>query len=498
MYARRSALVAVAVALLAACTVGRSAESSLPTFTFVKCPQDVQIQLLVRHSCAYLMVPQDRSQPHGRTLKLFVVKIPPPDERPRPDSVLILGGEIGAFPDYGKLQAEAARFHRVVYVFDQRGTGHSRPELTCPEVNRVSTEGLVAPSGDPSLRQRFLAAVSECRSRLLTSGIDPSNFHLAAMAADVDDLRRALDVASWNLAAYGSWSRLAFEVIREYPDHVRGAYLDSPQLPQLDEPTEAALGTRIVLNELFATCWADQRCRAAYPHLRQRWRDAVARLQADPIEAHTRYGRVLVDGGSFVRAIQAMLGEDDAELPRFPALITEANRGRVDIEVSTTLATHGSLCTGYRYGCFPHFSTGVYLSVLCRDEAPFVDASALRRAARGLPGLTEGLGTSPYLAACSVWRVPPAAPRLHAPVNATVPVLMISGQFDPFSPPRLTTELGRSLVNSFAIEVPGLNHNPFQYTGCQVRIRDTWLERPSSPPTGTRCLRRPSLVFTMS
>ncbi len=74
----RSALVAVAVALLAACTVGRSAEFSLPTFTFVQCPQDVQLQLLVRHSCAYLMVPQDRSQPHGRTLKLFVVKIPPP------------------------------------------------------------------------------------------------------------------------------------------------------------------------------------------------------------------------------------------------------------------------------------------------------------------------------------------------------------------------------------------------------------------------------------
>jgi pimeloyl-ACP methyl ester carboxylesterase len=425
------------------------------------------------------------------------VQIPPPDERPRPHSVLILGGEIGAFPDYGKLQAEAARLHRVVYVLDQRGTGHSSPELTCPEVDRVSTEGLVEPSGDPSLRRRLLTAVADCRSRLVAGGIDPSDFDLTAMAADVEDLRQALGLSSWNLAAYGSWSRLAFEVIREHADHVRAAYLDSPQLPQVDEPTEAVLGTRIVLNELFAACHAEKACRTAYPHLRHRWKDAIARLQAHPIEAHTRFGDMLVDAGSLVRAIQARLGEDDAELPRFPALITEANRGRVDIEVSTTLATHGSLCTGYRFGCFPHFSTGVYLSVLCRDEAPFVDASALRRAARGLPGLREGLGTSPYLAACSVWKVASAAPRLHAPVNATVPVLMMSGQFDPFSPPRLTSELGRSLVNSFAIEVPGLNHNPFQYIGCQVRIRDAWLERPSSPPTGTSCLRRPSLAFTM-
>jgi pimeloyl-ACP methyl ester carboxylesterase len=238
----RSGLVAAALALLAACTGGRLSDSSSPAFTDVACPEDVQIQLLVRHSCGYLTVPEDRSRPQGPTVKLFVVTIPPPDQPSRPDPVLILGGEIGAAPEYGKLQGEAAHLHRVVYILDERGTGHSSQGLSCPEIDRVSTEGLVERTGAPSLRRSFFAMVTACRSRLIASGIDLSDFDLTAMVADVEDLRRALGVTSWNLATYGTWSRLALEVIREHPERVRAAYLDSPQFPQLDEPTEVATG----------------------------------------------------------------------------------------------------------------------------------------------------------------------------------------------------------------------------------------------------------------
>jgi pimeloyl-ACP methyl ester carboxylesterase len=496
VHTRRSTLIAVALALATACIGGRSSGSSPPAFTLIECPADVQIQLLVRHSCGYLTVPEDRSQPNGPTARLFVVKIPPPDQHPRPDPVLILGGEIGAIPEYGKLQGEAAHLHRVVFILDQRGTGHSRPGLSCPEIDRVSTEGLVERTGDPSLRRSLLAAVTDCRSRLLASGIDPSDFDLTAMAADVEDLRRALGVASWNLATYGTWSRLALEVIREYPGHIRAAYLDSPQFPQLDEPTEVAIGMRLVLGQLFAACRAQASCEEAYPGLRHRWGEAVARLGAHPIEASTPIGVVLVDGGSFVRGIEAVL-EDPGELPGFPALVSAARHGRIDIDIRTTLASRGPICAGYRFECPTHFSAGVYLSVLCRDESPFMDPSALRRATRRVPGLAVALGANPYPAACPTWKVPPAAPTVHAPVGASVPVLTVSGRFDPFSPPRLTNELGRSLVNFFPIDVPGLTHNPLEGSGCQIEIRDAWLERPSSPPTGTGCLRRaPTPTFT--
>jgi len=490
---RRSALTAVVVALLAACTGGGSSQSSLPRYSVAPCPRDVQVQLLVRHACGYLTVLEDRSRSDGRTVRLFVVKIPPPDERPSPDPVLILGDDVGALPDYGKHQGEAQRLHRVVYVLDQRGTGHSRPGLACPEVDPVSTEGLIEPTGDPSLLRRFLAAVTACRSRLLSTGVDPSRFDLAAMAADVEDLRRELGVSSWNLASHGSLSRLALEVMRENPGHVRAAYLDSPQFPQLDEPGEMVLGTGLVLSELVDACRGDRSCRETYPRLEEQLSAAIEQLSAHPIVAHTPLGGVVVDGGSFLRALQVILAEDPGT--DVPAYIVDAAHHHVGVDVTTVLATHGSLCAGYRFGCTSDFSIGVYLSVLCRDEAPFVDSSTLQGSATPLPGLAERYGTSPYLAACSAWKMPSASATIHDPVRSAVPVLMVSGQFDPFSPPRLTREFGDPLENSFVIEIPAESHTPVQGGGCAIRIRDSWIQNPSLPPIGTGCLEGLKLEF---
>lgn len=495
MHVKRITIAAL-LTLAAACTGGRPSESTGPAFTVVACPQDVQVQLLVRHTCGYLTVPEDRSQPQGRRVRLFVVKIPPPDQRPRPDPVLILGGEIGAVPEYGKLQGEAAHLHRTVYILDERGTGHSLPGLACPKIDHVSAEGLVEPTGDPSLRHALLAVVAECRSGLLASGIDPSDFDLTAMAADVEDLRRVLRVPSWNLATYGTWSRLTLEVIREHPEHVRAAYLVSPQFPQLDEPTEAVTGIRLMLGRLFAACRAQPSCRVAYPRLRHRWSEAVRTLDGHPVEAHTQTADVFVDGGAFVRGVEAVL-EDPDELPRFPAIISAARRGRIDIDITRALASRGSLCAGYRYDCLPHFSAGVYLSVLCMDEAPFMSPYALRRAIARGPSLETALGANPYLAACSAWSVPPAASTVHTPVKTSVPVLTLSGRFDPFSPPSLTRRFAQSLATSFPIELPASPTSPAQNIGCQLRIRLSWLERPSSPPSGKGCLRMLSFKFTI-
>jgi hypothetical protein len=204
---------------------------------------------------------------------------------------------------------------------------------------------------------------------------------------------------------------------------------------------------------------------------------------------------VLVDGGAFVRGVEAVL-EDPNEFLRFPALVSAAARGRLDVDISRALASRGSLCAGYMYDCLPHFSAGVYLSVLCRDEAPFMNPSALRRATARVPGLEAALGANPYLVACPAWKVPPADPSVHAPVDTSVPVLTMSAQFDPFSPPSLTRRFVHSFATSFPIEIPASPATPAESLGCQLLIRDTWLDRPSSPPAGTSCLRSLSFEFT--
>jgi pimeloyl-ACP methyl ester carboxylesterase len=110
-----------------------------------------------------------------------------------------------------------------------------------------------------------------------------------------------------------------------------------------------------------------------------------------------------------------------------------------------------------------------------------------------LPGLADAFDPNPYLEACPAWDVPPAPSSISSPVRTSVPVLMVLGQFDPFSPPDVARELSRSLVRSYLLEVPAVTHNPLLNSGCQIGIRDRWIEQPTSPPTGTACLRQRTL-----
>lgn len=206
---------------------------------------------------------------------------------------------------------------------------------------------------------------------------------------------------------------------------------------------------------------------------------------------------LLVDGGAFVRVIRGMLAgqEDGFDLTRGPAAIAAAARGRVTDEVVRTLARGGPLCAGYIQLCHGRFSLGQYLSVLCQDQAPFVDSASLSGAPGLLPGLVETYGSNPFLAACSGWKVKPGASAVHAAPRSPIPTLVLTGRFDPWSPPELAKKLGGSLRNVFFLDVPNWGFNPVGDIECAIAIRNAWLDAPSSAPADSSCLSRLRLKF---
>ncbi len=489
-------ILAAGLVLLSACTGGAPSTAAFhPSFRAATCPGDVDTLLVVTHSCGYLTVLEDRSRQGGPTIRLFVLKIPPPVP-PRPDPVLIVGDDLGAAPDYGGHQPTAQRVDRVVYQLDARGTGHSQPSLSCPEVDQLKGQGLSVPTGDPGLRQRFLTAVGACRARLARDGVDPSEFGVEQMAADIEDLRAALGIGSWNLASYGSASRAVLEAMRESPQHIRAVWMDSPQFPQLDEPTEVPTGTALAFQTLVDACRADPVCDRDHPNLQNDWASAVDRLDSHPVSARAPNGQdVLVDAGAFVRSVAALLEGHGMGPGPIVSAIAAAAHGTV-AALASKLATGGALCSGYLTACTGAFSVGAYLSVLCRDEAPFVDTAALQQADGQLPGLGLAFANNPYLAACPAWDVRPAGRSVHDPVTVGVPTLILSGQFDPFAPPGSVKGLSGSLPTSFFVEVPGASHNALGYSDCPISIRNAWIDDPSAPPSDTGCLAqlKPVLV----
>jgi pimeloyl-ACP methyl ester carboxylesterase len=216
--------------------------SPAPSYEEVACPPTVVRNAQHTARCGYLTVPESRSRPSRRTIRLFVVR-----ERPngplRPDAVLALQ-ELGSTRAWTGPDYLPPRVHREVVTIDQRGIGRSEPSLVCTEVERLAGSSMVAPINDRRSRARLLPAVQACRDRLAGQGVDLAAYNLREAAADAEDLRIALGIGRWNVRALGSGSRLAFEILRRYDAHVRAVWLDGPEIPQLDLLTTGILGTR--------------------------------------------------------------------------------------------------------------------------------------------------------------------------------------------------------------------------------------------------------------
>ena len=500
---RRGAPLLALLFAASACT-GGSTESAdtRPSVRDVQCPQDVEVQLVVQHSCLMLTVPEDRSKHAGAEIRVFVVKIVPPDPSPASDPVLVLGGDLGEAAGFGGISPLSARVHRVAYVMEPRGVGHSEPTLACPEVDGLSAEAAAAATSDPVFQSDFLSAVGACRERLVAQGIDIAAYDVQQTAADVEDLRGALGIDEWNLLSLGSNSRLILEVVREFPEHVRSLVMDSPQFPQADEATGGVTGTRDALAELFTACARDRACDRAFPDLPRTWDSTLARLDARPIEAWekavTGRVRVPVDAGRFLRMARLYLGGDGpSNLERLPASIAAAADGRIVPGLSELSANDPTLCSGYRPECQQDaFSFGAYLTVFCRDEAPFVDRPTLAGSVKGDVPLDAVFGNDPYLAACDAWDVPAAPSSVQEPVTTAVPALVLVGQFDSFSPGGIAREALRSFSSGYLVEVPGQTHNVLGFGECAVTIRNAWIDHPSSAPSDTGCLRDLTVRFS--
>ena len=416
----------------------------------------VVANMLQTVDCYHVTVPLDRANPENSSARLAVAVLHSSSRNTAPDPVIYLEGGPGYssfgttypyFDDYSEYwweDSSSIRRTRDLILFDQRGMGLSRPSLDCPELHDFDRRLPEVVDYDDPLWNEEIETLGTCYDRLRAEGVPLERFDTRNSADDVADIVRALGYDEVNLYGVSYGSRLALEVMRRHPDLVRSAVLDGVYPPTVDPEIDFPGAVADAFQNLFDDCAASSGCRRVAPDVQNDFERLIADLNANPRELEL-YDLDYFDRGTFVRFDGSTLVMTMVEylydadwLPYIPLTIGTAAKGNLD-------------ALTYFYGLGSYASDGMiegaFANIECR-EAPVLDTVAMAEevARYGLYG--EAAMTWSLVPSCNVWPVASNPLPDEGPVVSDIPTLLLSGRYDPVTPPSYADEAAETLSNS--------------------------------------------------
>jgi pimeloyl-ACP methyl ester carboxylesterase len=423
--------------------------------------------------CGRFTVPEDRARPAGRKVELAVALVPGTAKRPQPDPVFMLAGGPGqaareAFPSTATAFRELLRQRDVVLV-DQRGTGGSHP-MHCP-----LPEGSAAELADPAAARRF---AEDC-----LKGIDgdPRFYTTSDAVADLEAVRVAIGAAEINLVGISYGTRVALEYLRRHPDHTRSVVLDGVVPPALALGADHARNLESALDAHFARCEREPACarefgspRAQLLQLRESLRTAPRPVRyRDPLTDQPREDRLTENTMAGVVRLYSYSPQLAALLPR---TLAEAAAGRPEVLMAQARMMESMVGQ--------QIALGAQLSVTCAEDADRLRVDPADAGTLMGTGFVESA-----LAQCAVWPRGRRPADFNDPVRGDRPVLLLSGELDPVTPPRYGEAVVRDLPRGRHLVAPGQGHNVLA-AGCVPRLVGRFVATADARGLDAGCLER--------
>ncbi|WP_095042106.1 alpha/beta hydrolase [Candidatus Promineifilum breve] len=432
--------------------------------------------------CGYVVVPERHAAPDGPTIQLPIAIRRATAADARPDPLFVAQGGPGgdAFQVF-TLLAPTAPFaaNRDIVIFNQRGTPYALPELTCPETTEVMPQMLALPEAEA--QAIFNQAMAACYARLQAEGVDLSAYNSLENAADIPIIARALGYDEYNFYGVSYGTLLGLHLMRNHPAGLRSVILDSVVPTDINFISETAQSEARVLSEVFAACAADPVCREQYPNLEERFYALIRQYDANPItlsltdpetgESHDAY----VDG-NILRSVLFQLLYVLRMNAILPKVIADLEQGDTRyVEAMWPLLVFDQ-----------QVAWGMYFSVICAEDADIDVAGSIE----GLPpeiAATARYKLQSYLDTCARWPVELLPASVDEPVISDIPTLLLSGRFDPITPPAFAQATAAGLSNATTLLDPTASHGVAFFSPCVNEIVGAFLDDPSTTPDSS-CL----------
>lgn len=431
----------------------------------------------IKARCGTFERPENPADPDSATLELFVAVVPALSLEPDTDPLVpIAGGPGQASTEFYASVAtafEAVRRTRDIVLLDQRGTGRSAP-MTC-EVD----EGFI--------EARFSREQTIVQSELCLEELphDPRFFTTSVAVQDLEALRIALGYEQFNIYGISYGSRVAQHFLRRYPASTRTVILDGVVPPQIALGPGIAIEAQNTLDAIFDRCGESTDCDERFPDLRSEFTALKARLAVEPASVWIPNPRTGIPedvqlGDQDMAGALRLLSYHPSSVALMPLLIDQAVNGNYLPLAAQFMMISESMADA--------LNIGMHNAVVCTEDAPYfagenITTEELEATYIG-PLQLEALD-----AICSVWPRGVLDDDFKEPVTSDIPVLLLSGEADPITPPAYADLAAVDLANFTHLTGQKQGHGQAP-RGCMPNIIGDFVATADAASLDTKCMER--------
>lgn len=413
----------------------------------------------VKALCGEFDVPLDYAHPEGPTVTLFIAKVPALARSAEASAFTVIAGGPGqaSTEAYASLREafERVRRERDIVLVDQRGTGKSNLQ----QCDTEDMDNLDPTSYDP-------AAVREiARLCLEKLGEDVRYYTTSAAVKDLDRVRELLGYEQLDLYGVSYGTRVAQHYARRFPERTRTVVLDGVVPVDLPLGPDIAPDAQRALERILDRCIDQPECYLAFGDIRRKFSELLESTRNTPIELTLNdpisgeqvestfgYGELLLS----VRLMS--YSPDSAAL--LPFMIDQALAGNYQPLAAQALLTSENLSD--------MLAMGMHNSVVCTEDVPFYDVDSIDRAELDAAYMGD-LAYQGLVETCRIWPSGPIDDDFKQPFASSAPVLVLSGEVDPVTPPENGDLAAAYLGHARALSLPGQGHGQIQL-GCMPRL----------------------------
>jgi len=460
---------------LAPAFVRTACEGSIPTGY----PADVT------RECGYIVVPELRERPNGRTFRLAVIVYRATGPNGSPPLLLVHGGPDGiggTRQRWREMQFPLVR-NRDVVTYDMRGVGGSQPEF-CRDFREDAAPAFNNRTWE-DWEEAYRAAVRSCVASIDAQGLNRTAYGADVNAADAIDVRRALGYPNWDVYGVSYGGVVAQELLRLDPRGTHAAVLVSTVATGPLNATHSAVAYQRRMEAVFRSCAAQPSCRQAFPNLESDFYALHEELSAKPvavvIPGASPPRSVWLNGERLMMELRRELFGAPTSIRRLPLLISELRRGNRDA-ARRRLIGNGEISPWGALGRI----------VQCNEYgADYRKGVAALRATLRLP---FQIIADDFREHCDLWLPKPTRQADQRPVISDAPTLVLHGEFDQMEVGPTQKAITAQLKQAYAYTFPGESHANAP-VGCHGSIVQQFLENPTRRPDASCLARMPGIVF---